>query len=106
MMPGQDCTEDHEPRAETPAPDPSVAHPVDEQVEGAAFGWITATQADTIRAHTAKCQACRSVLENDLDIRERLSLLRTEERRVDVLEQVMRRVHQESEPVQGAIESD
>jgi hypothetical protein len=82
-----------------------MAHPV-EELEGTAFGWVSARRAETVQAHAASCQACRSALEHDLDVRERLDLLRAEEPRVDVLEEVMRRVHQESEPVQGVVESD
>ena len=64
-------------------------------LDAAAFGRASVEEARAIWAHAAACAECRLLLTRDDEVRRRLALLRIDEPRIDVLDQVMQRVAQE-----------
>jgi anti-sigma factor ChrR (cupin superfamily) len=75
-----------------------MSHPSVEQLEAAAFGWLPEAQVRQIRAHAADCPTCGQALQQDDDVRRRLSLLREAEPRIDVSERVLARLKEAPRP--------
>lgn len=67
-------------------------HPTPEQLEAAAFGWLADQDAAAIRTHAARCPICGPLLTADEEVRQRLLVLRAWEPRVDVVQDVLRRL--------------
>jgi hypothetical protein len=64
-------------------------------LDAAAFGRASVAEARAIWAHAAACPECRLLLARDDEVRRRLALLRIDEPRIDVLDQVIQRIAQE-----------
>ena len=64
-------------------------HPL-EKLEALAYGWLGEPEASAVQAHVAHCATCQALVADAEAIRERLALLRNDEPRIDVLEQVLR----------------
>ena len=70
------------------------AHPLD-QLESFAFGWLAEPRASVVREHVATCATCQALVADASHIRSRLALLRAQEPKIDVREQVRQRLEQE-----------
>lgn len=66
-------------------------HPL-EQLEALAYGWLSEREAGAVQAHLAGCPSCQALVADAEAVRERLALLHRGEPRIDVLEQVLRRI--------------
>ena len=66
-------------------------HPL-ELLEGLAYGWLTEPEAAAVQAHVESCQSCHALLVDAAAIREQLAVLALDEPRIDVLQQVLRRI--------------
>jgi hypothetical protein len=64
-------------------------------LDAAAFGRASVAEARAIWAHAAVCPECRSLLTRDDELRRRLALLRIDEPRIDVLDEVIKRITQD-----------
>jgi hypothetical protein len=84
-----------EPAVERLGPRPGAALEHLGGLDAAAFGRASVEEARAIWAHAAACAECRLLLTRDDEVRRRLALLRIDEPRIDVLDQVMQRVAQE-----------
>ena len=63
-----------------------------QQLEALAYGWLAEPEASVVRAHVAGCPSCQALVADAEAVRERLALLQQGEPRIDVLEQVLRRI--------------
>jgi hypothetical protein len=70
----------------------AAVHPPADQLEAAAFGWLSDGEARGIRGHAARCPTCSRLLALDDAVRQRLISLRGREPRIEVLGQVVRRI--------------
>jgi hypothetical protein len=64
-------------------------------LDRAAIGQATQQELRGARAHAAKCLTCRLLLTRGGEISRRLALLRIDEPRIDVVDQVMQQIFQE-----------
>ena len=66
-------------------------HPL-QQLEALAYGWLAEPEASAVRAHVAGCPSCQALVADAEAVRQRLALLQQGEPKIDVLEQVLRRI--------------
>ena len=67
-------------------------HPSRAQIEAAVFGQLGAEDAAQVRAHAAECPTCGPRLAQEEDTRRRLEVLKQDQPRVDVVQQVLERI--------------
>jgi anti-sigma factor RsiW len=75
-----------------------MSHPTEELLEATVRGSLPAGEAQVIRSHVASCRGCRSILEQDQDVRGRLALLSDGTPRMDVTDYVMSRLEKAEPP--------
>jgi anti-sigma factor RsiW len=69
-----------------------AGHPSKAQIEAAVFGRLGAEEAARLRAHAADCPICGPRLAREEDTRRRLEVLKQDQPRVDVVQQVLERI--------------
>ena len=69
-----------------------AGHPSRAQIEAAVFGQMGAEEAARVRAHAAACSTCGPRLAQEEETRRRLEVLKQDQPRVDVVQQVLERI--------------
>jgi anti-sigma factor RsiW len=62
------------------------------QIEAAVFGQASPEEAARVRAHAAECPTCGPKLATEEETRRRLQMLKQDQPRVDVVQQVLERL--------------
>jgi hypothetical protein len=73
-----------------------VVHPSAEQLEAAAFGWLSEAEAEPIRAHARGCKTCAPRLALEEETRRQLTLLHRLAPRVSAVDAVLSRLERET----------
>jgi hypothetical protein len=68
-----------------------AAHPTAQQLEGLAFRQLSEDETRRVAVHAQDCPVCRAQVERDVRLRQRLGLLRADEPRVDLVDEILRR---------------
>jgi anti-sigma factor RsiW len=69
-----------------------MSHPPTDLLEAMASGLVSEGEAQFVRAHATGCSRCGSILSHDEQVHRRLALLRESTPRIEVADQVMRRL--------------
>ena len=73
-----------------------AGHPSRAQIEDAVCGRVSAEEAARVRAHAAECPTCGPRLAREEEIRRNLEVLKQDQPRVDVVQQVLERIEVDS----------
>lgn len=69
-----------------------AGHPSRSQIEAAVFGQLGEEDAARVRAHAAECPTCGPRLAQEQDTLARLQVLKQDQPKVDVVQQVLDRL--------------
>jgi anti-sigma factor RsiW len=69
-----------------------AGHPSRSEIEAAVFGQLDPQDAARVRAHAAECPTCGPRLAQEEDTLARLQVLKHDQPKVDVVQQVLERI--------------